>query len=73
MQIELNKREVIVLLDSLIQGIIFDNTAIDMAKLYNKILKQTDIREYENLLKLDLAISSFVFQYYYRWLLYLMD
>ena len=49
MQIELNKREVIVLLDSLIQGIIFDNTAIDMAKLYNKILKQTDTREYEKL------------------------
>lgn len=49
MQIELNKREVIVLLESLIQGIIFDNTTIDMAKLYNKILKQTDIREYEKL------------------------
>ena len=49
MQIELNKREVIVLLDSLIQGIVFDNTAIDIAKLYNKILKQTDIRGYEKL------------------------
>lgn len=49
MKIELSKREVIVLLDRLIQGIAFDNTAIDMAKLYNKVLKQTDIKEYEKL------------------------
>lgn len=46
MKIELNQREVMVLLECLIQGIAFDDTAIDIGLLYNKVLKQTNINEY---------------------------
>lgn len=49
MKIELNQREVILLLDCLIQEIAFEDTAIDIGLLYNKVLEQTDINGYENI------------------------
>ena len=49
MKIELNQREVILLLDCLIQEIAFEDTGIDIGLLYNKVLEQTDINGYENI------------------------
>lgn len=46
---ELTKKDTIVLLDSLIQTMVFEDSTKEVAILYNKILKQTDIYGYEKI------------------------
>lgn len=46
---ELTKKDTIVLLDSLIQTMVFEDSTKEVAMLYNKILEQTDINGYEKI------------------------
>ena len=47
MDINLSKDEIIVVLDALVEGIAFDKNADDIKEVYNKIVKQTNMDEYE--------------------------
>ena len=47
MEIKLDKKEVMLVLDSLVEALAFDNNADDIKEVYNKILKQTNMDEYE--------------------------
>lgn len=49
MKFELTKKDTIVLLDSLIQTMVFEDSTKEVAMLYNKILEQTDINGYEKI------------------------
>ena len=49
MDINLSKDEIIVVLDALVEGIAFDKNADDIKKVYNKIVKQAYMEEYEML------------------------
>lgn len=49
MDINLNKDEIIVVLDALVEGIAFDKNADDIKAVYNKIIKQAHMDEYEML------------------------
>ena len=47
MEIKLNERELMVVLDSLVEALAFDNDADDIRDVYNRIIKQTNIDKYE--------------------------
>ena len=47
MEIKLDKKEVRLVLDSLVEALAFDNNADDIKEVYNKIVKQTNMDEYE--------------------------
>ena len=47
MEIKLDKKEVMLVLDSLVESLAFDNNADDIKEVYNKIVKQTNMDEYE--------------------------
>ena len=47
MEIKLNERELMVVLDSLVEALAFDNDADDISDVYNRIIKQTNIDKYE--------------------------
>ncbi|MBX9136908.1 MULTISPECIES: hypothetical protein [unclassified Clostridium] len=47
MEIKLDKKEVMLVLDSLVEALAFDNNADDIKEVYNKIVKQTNMDEYE--------------------------
>ena len=47
MEIKLNERELMVVLDSLVEALTFDNDADDIRDVYNRIIKQTNIDKYE--------------------------
>ncbi len=47
MEIKLNERELMVVLDSLVEALAFDNDADDIIDVYNRIIKQTNIDKYE--------------------------
>ena len=49
MDINLSKDEIIVVLDALVEGIAFDKNADDIKEVYNKIVKQAHMEEYEML------------------------
>ena len=49
MDINLIKDEIIVVLDALVEGIAFDKNADDIKEVYNKIVKQAHMEEYEML------------------------
>lgn len=49
MKIELEKEEVSVLLNALIENIAFDNDADEIKKLYNNIIEQVDIEGYDKI------------------------
>ena len=41
MDIKLDEKEVIIILDALVEALAFDNNADDIKVVYNKIVKQT--------------------------------
>ena len=47
MEIKLNERELMVVLDSLVEALAFDNDADDIRDVYNRIIKQNNIDKYE--------------------------
>lgn len=47
MEIKLDKKEVVLVLDALVEALAFDNNADDIKEVYNKIVKQTNMDEYE--------------------------
>lgn len=47
MEIKLDKKEVMLVLDLLVEALAFDNNADDIKEVYNKIVKQTNMDEYE--------------------------
>ncbi|WP_195988600.1 hypothetical protein [Clostridium sp. D53t1_180928_C8] len=47
MEIKLDKKEVVLVLDALVETLAFDNNADDIKEVYNKIVKQTNMDEYE--------------------------
>ena len=49
MEIKLDKKEVMLVLDSLVEALAFDNNADDIKEVYNKIVKQAHMEEYEML------------------------
>lgn len=49
MDINLSKEEIMILLDSLVEALAFDNNADDIKEVYNKIVKQANMNEYEML------------------------
>jgi len=49
MDIKLNEKEVIIILDALVEALAFDNNADDIKVVYNKIVKQTNMDKYEML------------------------
>jgi len=49
MDINLDEKEIITLLDVLVEALAFDNDADDIKIIYNKIIKQTNMDKYEML------------------------
>lgn len=49
MNINLDEKEIITLLDVLVEALAFDNDADDIKIIYNKIIKQTNMDKYEML------------------------
>lgn len=49
MDINLSKQEIMIILDSLVEALAFDNNADDIKEVYNKIVKQANMDEYEML------------------------
>ncbi|MBQ5695231.1 MAG: hypothetical protein IIV48_01095 [Clostridium sp.] len=49
MNIDLNKKDIIIILDSLLETLAFDNNADDIKEVYNNIVKQTNMDGYEML------------------------
>ena len=49
MNINLYEKEIITLLDVLVEALAFDNDADDIKIIYNKIIKQTNMDKYEML------------------------
>lgn len=49
MEINLDKQEIMIVLDSLVESLAFDNNAEDIKNVYNKIVKQANMDEYEML------------------------
>ena len=49
MDIQLDEKEVIIILDALVEALAFDNNADDIKVFYNKIVKQTNMDKYEML------------------------
>lgn len=47
MEIKLNEKELMIVLDALVEALAFDNDADDIRDVYNKIIKQTNIDKYE--------------------------
>ena len=47
MEIKLDKKEVMLVLDALVEALAFDNNSDDIKEVYNKIVKQTNMDEYE--------------------------
>lgn len=47
MEIKLNEKELMIVLDSLVEALAFDNDADDIRDVYNRIIKQTNIDKYE--------------------------
>ena len=47
MDIKLDEKEVIIILDALVEALAFDNNADDIKVVYNKIVKQTNMDKYE--------------------------
>lgn len=47
MEIKLNEKELMIVLDSLVEALTFDNDADDIRDVYNRIIKQTNIDKYE--------------------------
>lgn len=47
MEIKLNERELMVVLDALVEALAFDNDADDIRDVYNRIIKQANIDKYE--------------------------
>ena len=49
MDINLNKDEIIVVLDALVEAVAFDKNAYEIKEVYNKIVKQANMDGYEML------------------------
>ena len=49
MNIKLDEKEIMVVLDALVEALAFDNNADDIKVVYNKIVKQTNMDKYEML------------------------
>lgn len=49
MEINLSKKEIMVVLDALVEAVAFDSNADDIKEVYNNIVKQANMREYEML------------------------
>lgn len=49
MEINLSKKEIMVVLDALVEAVAFDNNADDIKEVYNNIVKQANMNEYEML------------------------
>ena len=49
MDINLNKDEIIVVLDALVEAVAFDKNADEIKEVYNKIVKQANMAGYEML------------------------
>ena len=49
MDINLNKDEIIVVLDALVEAVAFDKNADEIKEVYNKIVKQANMDGYEML------------------------
>lgn len=47
MEIKLNEKELMIVLDALVEALAFDNDADDIRDVYNRIIKQTNIDKYE--------------------------
>ena len=46
MNIKLDEKEIMVVLDALVEELAFDNNADDIKVVYNKIVKQTNMDKY---------------------------
>ena len=57
MDIKLDEKEVIVILDALVEALAFDNNADDIKVVYNKIVKQTNMDKYEMLGQINYKIK----------------
>ena len=49
MDIKLDEKEIIIILDALVEALAFDNNADDIKVVYNKIVKQTNMDKYDML------------------------
>lgn len=49
MNIKLDEKEIMVVLDALVEALAFDNNTDDIKVVYNKIVKQTNMDKYEML------------------------
>lgn len=49
MEINLNKEQIMVVLDALVEAVAFDNNADEIKEVYNLIVKQAHMDEYEML------------------------
>lgn len=50
MIIELNEKNLKIILDSLLEGIAFDNDSTEIKEVYNLIVSQSNIDNYEKLI-----------------------
>ena len=58
MDINLNKDEIIVVLDALVEAVAFDKNADEIKEVYNKIVKQANMDGYEMLGQKQWQVSS---------------
>ena len=62
MDINLNKDEIIVVLDSLVEAVAFDKNADEIKEVYNKIVKQANMDGYEMLGQKQWQVASYKWQ-----------
>ena len=62
MDINLNKDEIIVVLDALVEAVAFDKNADEIKEVYNKIVKQANMDGYEMLGQEQWQVASYKWQ-----------
>ena len=62
MDINLNKDEIIVVLDALVEAVAFDKNADEIKEVYNKIVKQANMDGYEMLGQKQWQVASYKWQ-----------
>lgn len=62
MDINLNKDEIIVVLDALVEAVAFDKNADEIKEVYNKIVKQANMDGYEMLGQKQWQVESYKWQ-----------
>ena len=62
MDININKEEIIVVLDALVEAVAFDKNADEIKEVYNKIVKQANMDGYEMLGQKQWQVASYKWQ-----------